>query len=104
VQKTNRILKSGSLVMAFLTERPHYIGPSPRGFNNKHNKNYVNRGVINLKSELGHVYLLHVDTSRVSKHMNYTYTTYRKIPNINPGLIDIFKHILGGLYSDGVTF
>ena len=29
---------------------------------------------------------------------------YRKIPNISPGLIDIFKHILGGLYSGGLIF
>ena len=30
----------------------------------------------------------------------YTMTNdeYRKITNISPGLIDIFKHILGGLY------
>ena len=29
---------------------------------------------------------------------------YRKIPNISPGLIAIFKHILGGLYSGGLIF
>jgi len=28
--------------------------------------------------------------------------TYRKIPNISPGLIAILKHILGGLYSVGL--
>ena len=27
--------------------------------------------------------------------------TYRKIPNISPGLIEVFKHFLGGLYSGG---
>ena len=27
---------------------------------------------------------------------------YRKIPNINPGLLSIFKHILVGLYSGGL--
>ena len=26
---------------------------------------------------------------------------YRKIPNISPGLIEVRKHILGGLYSGG---
>ena len=26
---------------------------------------------------------------------------YREIPNVSPGLRDIFKHILGGLYSGG---
>ena len=33
-----------------------------------------------------------IDTTSCSKR------TYRKIQNIRPGLIDIFKHILGGLY------
>ena len=27
---------------------------------------------------------------------------YRKIPNTSPGLIDVRKHFLGGLYSGGV--
>ena len=27
--------------------------------------------------------------------------TYRKIPNISPGLIEARKHFLGGLYSGG---
>ena len=27
--------------------------------------------------------------------------TYRKIPNVSPGLIEVFKHFLGGLYSGG---
>ena len=30
--------------------------------------------------------------------------TYRKIPNVSPGLIEVFKHFLGGLYSGGLTF
>ena len=29
---------------------------------------------------------------------------HRKIPNISPGLIAIRKHILGGLYSEGLIF
>ena len=29
---------------------------------------------------------------------------YRKIPNISPGLIEVRKHILGGLYSGGLIF
>ena len=29
---------------------------------------------------------------------------YRKIPNVSPGLIEVFKHFLGGLYSGGLTF
>ena len=37
-------------------------------------------------------------------------STYRKIPNVSPGLIEVFKHFLGGLifgwglYSGGLTF
>ena len=27
---------------------------------------------------------------------------HRKVPNINPGLIDIYNHILEGLYSRGL--
>ena len=30
--------------------------------------------------------------------------TYRKISNISPGLIDIFKHIFGGLCFGGLIF
>ena len=30
--------------------------------------------------------------------------TYRKIPNVSPGLIEVFKHFLGGLYSGGLIF
>ena len=30
--------------------------------------------------------------------------TYRKIPNVSPGLIEVFKHFLEGLYSEGLTF
>ena len=26
---------------------------------------------------------------------------YYKIPNVSPGLIEVFKHFLGGLYSEG---
>ena len=29
---------------------------------------------------------------------------YRKIPNVNPGLIEVFKHFLGCLYSGGLIF
>ena len=29
---------------------------------------------------------------------------YRKIPNISPGLIEVRKHIFGGLYSGGHIF
>ena len=29
---------------------------------------------------------------------------YRKVPNISPGIIAIFKHIFGGLYSGGLIF
>ena len=29
---------------------------------------------------------------------------YRKIPNVSPGLIEVFKHFLGGLYSGGLIF
>ena len=29
---------------------------------------------------------------------------YRKIPNVGPGLIEVFKHFLGGLYSGGLIF
>ena len=29
---------------------------------------------------------------------------YCKIPNISPGLIEVRKHILGGLYSGGLIF
>ena len=29
---------------------------------------------------------------------------YRKIPNISPGLIEVRKHFLGGLYSGGLIF
>ena len=29
------------------------------------------------------------------------HSTYRKIPNISPGLIEVRKHFLGGLYSGG---
>ena len=28
--------------------------------------------------------------------------TYRKIPNISPGLIEVLKHFLEGLYSGGL--
>ena len=30
--------------------------------------------------------------------------TYRKIPNVSPGLIEVFKPFLGGLYSGGLIF
>ena len=30
--------------------------------------------------------------------------TYSKIPNISPGLIEVLKHFLGGLYSGRLTF
>ena len=30
--------------------------------------------------------------------------SYRKTPNISPGLIEIHKHILGSLYSGGLIF
>ena len=29
---------------------------------------------------------------------------YRKIPNVSPRLIEVFKHFLGGLYSGGLMF
>ena len=29
---------------------------------------------------------------------------HRKIPNVSPGLIEVFKHFLGGLYSGGLIF
>ena len=29
---------------------------------------------------------------------------YRKIPNVSPGLIEVSKHFLGGLYSGGLIF
>ena len=29
------------------------------------------------------------------------YETYGKIPNVSPGLKEVFKHFLGGLYSGG---
>ena len=29
---------------------------------------------------------------------------YRKIPNVSPGLIKVFKHFLVGLYSGGLIF
>ena len=29
---------------------------------------------------------------------------YRKIPNVSPGLIEVFKNFLGGLYSGGLIF
>ena len=32
------------------------------------------------------------------------FSKYRKIPNVSPGLIEVFKHFLGGLYSGRLTF
>ena len=32
------------------------------------------------------------------------FLVYRKIPSVSPGLIDIFKHIFGGLYSGGSLY
>ena len=32
------------------------------------------------------------------------YLQYRKIPNISPGLMEVCKHFLGGLYSRGLIF
>ena len=29
---------------------------------------------------------------------------YRKILNVSPGLIEVFKHFFGGLYSGGLIF
>ena len=34
----------------------------------------------------------------------YLEETYRKIPNISPGLKEVRKHFLGGLYSGGLIF
>ena len=34
----------------------------------------------------------------------YVILTYRKIPNISPGLIEVRKPFLGGLYSGGLIF
>ena len=34
--------------------------------------------------------------------MKNMFFLYRKIPNISPGLINIRKHIVGGLYSWGL--
>ena len=39
------------------------------------------------------------------KHLNEGHTNkYRKIPNVSPGLIEVFKHFLGGLHSGGPIF
>ena len=39
-------------------------------------------------------------------HLQIGYKTvlYRKIPNVSPGLIEVRKYILGGLYSGGLIF
>ena len=47
--------------------------------------------------------VLHVTFIFSSDNFNNIYT-YRKIPNVSPGLIEVFKHFLGGLYSGGLTF
>ena len=36
--------------------------------------------------------------------IKFGYGQYSKIPNISPGLIEVFKHFLGGLYSGGLIF
>ena len=36
------------------------------------------------------------------KNKQYDLLKYRKIPNVSPGLIEVFKHFLGGLYSGGL--
>ena len=33
--------------------------------------------------------------------LTWVITIYRKIPNISPGLIEVRKHFLGGLYLGG---
>ena len=38
---------------------------------------------------------------KASKQCISYISKYRKIPNISPGLIEVRKHFLGGLYSGG---
>ena len=35
---------------------------------------------------------------------NVSNEKYRKIPNVSPKLIEVFKHFWGGLYSGGLIF
>ena len=41
---------------------------------------------------------------RIHTSYNNSKAIYRKIPNISPGRRDIYKHILGGLFSEGLIF
>ena len=34
----------------------------------------------------------------------HPHRVYRKIPNVSPGLIEVFQHFIGGLYSGGLIF
>ena len=43
-------------------------------------------------------------TFDIYQEVDHHLRTYRKIPNVSPGLIEVFKHFLGGLYSGGLIF
>ena len=49
-------------------------------------------------------YQEHIHAWWVTYAKNPSICKYHKISNISPGLIDIFKHILGSLYSQGLIF
>ena len=45
-----------------------------------------------------------IEGSPIKNYKHIFVVIYRKIPNISPGLIEVRKHFLGGLYSGGLIF
>ena len=55
------------------------------------------------KISLMHDIVVNVYKTKATLHRKYT-NIYRKILNVSPGPIEVFKHFLGGLYSGGLIF
>ena len=62
-------------------------------------------GVFDIFSETGHYkFLIFCMMVECNRGHHSSVVPYRKIPNVSPGLIEVFKHFLGGLYSGGLIF
>ena len=47
------------------------------------------------------IYVNELTMAIAFKYLDTVLNDYRKIPNISPGVIEVRKHFLGGLYSEG---
>ena len=64
--------------------------------------------ILETLSALGACHVIIIGMVVYKKSMIFkVFGVYRKIPNVSPGLIEVFKHfwgglIFGGLYSEGI--